>query len=205
MTVLAWDLVDDRSYQTGIDRGVLYLSDSSGVVWNGLISVNVSSEIDVEAIYFDGRKIHDVVTIKDFEGTLKAFSYPEEFYQYQGLKNVRLGVQLLDQPQKRFGLSWRTMINDTDYKLHIAYCLLAIPSNRQFDTLSDSPSLAEFEWKVTGVPQDISGYRPTSYVCLDTTRDDPTVIASIESSLYGTESTNPVLPNLDTVVALLTS
>ena len=45
MTALTWDQVGDRRYETGVDKGVLYLADPSGQytegeAWNGLTAVN---------------------------------------------------------------------------------------------------------------------------------------------------------------------
>ncbi len=39
MPAIVWDNIGDRFYESGLDRGVLYLSDGSGVPWNGLISI----------------------------------------------------------------------------------------------------------------------------------------------------------------------
>ena len=44
---LVWDLVGERFYETGVDHGVLYIPDVSGVyndgvAWNGLVSVTES-------------------------------------------------------------------------------------------------------------------------------------------------------------------
>ena len=41
MAILTWDGVGDRTYETGVDRGVLYTPNLSGVynngfAWNGL-------------------------------------------------------------------------------------------------------------------------------------------------------------------------
>ena len=47
MTKLLWDQVGEREYETGVDRGVLYLPDGSGqyndgFAWNGLVTVTES-------------------------------------------------------------------------------------------------------------------------------------------------------------------
>lgn len=39
MPGLVWDRVGDRTYESGLDRGVLYLPDGSAVPWNGLTSI----------------------------------------------------------------------------------------------------------------------------------------------------------------------
>jgi len=46
MTRLAWDTTGDRTFEAGVDRGVLFIPDETGaytfgVAWNGLTSVTV--------------------------------------------------------------------------------------------------------------------------------------------------------------------
>ena len=45
MAKIEWDAVGERLYETGVDRGVLYIPDETGVydtgvAWNGLVTVN---------------------------------------------------------------------------------------------------------------------------------------------------------------------
>src|SRR4051794_15075031 len=106
MASLVWDQVGERKFETGVNRGVLYPHDGSGVCWNGLISVEDSSSDEVEPIFFDGLKINDVLTPGDFTGTLKAYTYPDEFLQYEGIAAYHEGVYLTHQPRSTFGLSF---------------------------------------------------------------------------------------------------
>ena len=59
MAVLTWDQVGERLYETGVDRGVLYLPNSTGVyatgyAWNGLTTVTESpSGAEATAQYAD--------------------------------------------------------------------------------------------------------------------------------------------------------
>lgn len=39
MTVLRWDKAGSRTFETGLDKGVLYLPDGNTVPWNGLTAV----------------------------------------------------------------------------------------------------------------------------------------------------------------------
>ena len=59
MTVLVWDKAGERRYETGIDRGVLYLTDGSAVVWNGLVSIVESRDRSVQSDYLDGIKYQE--------------------------------------------------------------------------------------------------------------------------------------------------
>jgi hypothetical protein len=47
MPALVWDQVGERLYETGVDHGVLYIPDATGVyatgvAWNGLTTVTES-------------------------------------------------------------------------------------------------------------------------------------------------------------------
>ena len=49
MATLVWDQVGERVYQTGVDRGVLFLQDGTVTVWNGLTSVEESSGSELKS------------------------------------------------------------------------------------------------------------------------------------------------------------
>ena len=61
MSKLIWDKTGERQYETGVDRGVLYLfkdgAYKNGVVWNGLTAVNESpSGAEPTALWADNIK-----------------------------------------------------------------------------------------------------------------------------------------------------
>ncbi len=202
MTAIIWDKIEDRTYETGIDRGVLYFPDGGAVPWNGLTSVAERNTNTVDSVYFDGIKFNDLVTVGDFSATLKAYTYPEEFLEYQGLDEDQTGVYIADQQPKLFNLSYRTKIgnlidgSDAGYKIHLLWNLTAIPSTRTYETLSLDSDPIEFEWSITAVPEDVDLYRPTAHVILDSRKMDPLLLSDIESFLYGDEEREPTLPSL---------
>jgi hypothetical protein len=59
MTEIKWDEVGARRYETGVDRGVLYLPAGTAVPWNGLTAVTENVERDVKSYYIDGVKYLD--------------------------------------------------------------------------------------------------------------------------------------------------
>ena len=197
MATLVWDQVGDRIYENGLDRGVLYLSDGSGIVWNGLVKVSEAFDVASTPIYFDGAKVNDVVTLGDYAATLTALTYPDEFLEYEGIVEFRAGAYLGNQPLKTFGLSYRTQINsDTEaggYKLHILYNLTAIPSDQTYETMTDSSEAMEFEWTITAVPEERVGRRPTAHVILDSRKIEPDLLAEIEGVLYGNADSDATL------------
>lgn len=208
MTALVWDQVGDRVYENGLEKGVLYLSDGSGVAWNGLTNVDSGAKISVTPVYFDGAKVNDIVTLGDFEGKLTAFTYPDEFLEYQGFGEVRDGVYLDNQPLKTFGLCYRTNVNnDVDgtsgYKIHILYNLTAVPSSQAYSTLSDNSDAIEFEWELSAVPEERDGRRPSAHVILDSRTIGADLLEEIESLLYGTDLTPPTLLSFSNVMDYL--
>ena len=209
MTILLWDAVGSRRFEAGVDRGVLYLSNNVGVPWNGLISFveNPTGE-DVTSFYFDGKKHTDFVGSREFAGTLTAYTYPDQFLEYDGISTAANGINLDGQQRKPFGLSYRNQIgNDLvatehGYKIHVLYDLTAVPSDITHDSFTDSLDAIQFEWNVTARPQTITGHKPTAHVIVDSTKVAPDVLATIESILYGSSGTTARLPTIAELLAL---
>lgn len=202
MSNIVWDQPEDRIYETGLDRGVLFFPDGGGVAWNGLTSVDEINSSTAEAVYFDGVKMSDIVVVGDFSAVLKAFTYPEEFLEFEGFVEEQTGLYIADQGPSTFHLSYRTMIGSSyeeGYKLHLLWNLTAIPDTVSHQTISDTFSPVEFQWSITAIPESISGYRPTAHVILDSRRIDPLLLADIETILYGDpedEERLPTMPSL---------
>jgi hypothetical protein len=204
MTRLAWDQVGERAYESGIDRGVLYLHDGTVAVWNGLTGMEESSDTEQSAYYLDGVKYLNVLSPGDFSGKLKAFTYPEEFDQVSGAIDFSPGLSLYDQPPKSFNLSYRTKLGsdldaDRGYKIHILYNVIANPDSVGRDTIKDSTDAVEFSWTVTGTPQKLPGYRPTVHIAIDSLTTPPDILTLIENTLYGTATTGASLPSLQEI------
>lgn len=209
MASLVWDQTGSRFYETGVDRGVLYLPDGSGVPWNGLISVNeklIGNEL--EPIYFDGVKFADAMSVGDFAGTLKAYTYPEEFLELEGILSVGNGLFAANQYTKQFGLSYRTKIGndveggDLGYKIHILYNLTAVPTQKAYQT-SSGANAVEFEWDLTATPGEVHGFRPTAHIILDSRYTNELLLQNIEDVLYGNEINNATLPAISTLTAFI--
>lgn len=202
MTALVWDQAGDRLYETGLDRGVLFLPEGGGVAWNGLISVEEENTSSVQPVYFDGVKFNDIVTVEDFAATLKAYTYPDEFLRFEGILEDQRGVLVTAQPTQRFHLTYRTLVgNDLDgeahgYKIHVLYNLTAIPANKEYRTMGIDSEPVEFEWALTAIPEEIEGFRPTAHIIIDTRRVDPLLVQDVEELLYGDEENDPRLPSL---------
>jgi hypothetical protein len=192
MAQLIWDQVGDRQFEVGVSKAVFYKSDRYGIVWNGITSVDDTVETSVEPLYFDGMKFNDIVTIGDTKATLRAFTYPDEFLEYEGTIEDVPGFFVLNQEPKRFSLCYRTEVgNDVNgqagYKIHILYNLTAVPTDKGYETINEDLSPIEFEWELTAIPEQIGNFRPTAHVILDSRRLDPYLLRDIEAIIYGSE------------------
>lgn len=214
MAELTWDEVGQRLYETGVDHGVLYLPDSGGayvdgVAWNGLVTVTESpSGAEPNAQYADNIKYLNLISAEEFGATIEAFTYPDEFMQFDGLVVPSPGVSIGQQPRRGFGLSYRTRLgNDLDgtdfgYKLHMMYGCLASPSEKAYASINDSPEAITFSWEVSTTPVLVPNYKPTSLITIDSTKVDTDALAALETILYGTTGVDPALPLPSAVIAI---
>lgn len=211
---LVWDEIDKRTYETGVDHGVLYLPDSNGayidgVAWNGLTTVTESpSGAEANAQYADNIKYLNLYSAEEFGMTIEAFTYPDEFAQFDGVVVPTAGISIGQQPRKGFGLCYRTQLgsaldgNDHGYKLHLVYGCMASPSERAYATVNDSPEAITFSWEISTTPVAVTDYKPTSLLTIDSTKVDADALAALETILYGTVGVDPALPTPDEVLAL---
>jgi hypothetical protein len=217
MARLIWDKVDERLYETGIDRGVLYIPSSPGyydsaVPWNGLISVDEEFEdSDPEAHYFDGIKYLDTYPIYDFKVNLEAYTYPDEFHAFEGLAPFGVGIYADDQPSKIFGLSYRTLIGNSEgptqhYKIHLLYHLTAVPQPMTNSTQKGSVEPLVFNWSISSVPERAPGYRPTAHAIIDSRYLHPDLLQILEDYLYGSNDSEEIgLPSIEDAINFLLS
>lgn len=216
MAALVWDLIGERYYETGVDHGVLYIPDATGVyatgvAWNGLVSVTESpTGADATAQYADNIKYLNLISVEEFGATIEAFTYPPEWGQFDGLATPEDGVYVGQQPRKTFGLSYRTrMGNDLEgdafgYKLHLVYGCIASPSEKAYNTINDSPEAITFSWEISTTPAPITtptGLKPTSLIVVDSSIVDPADLTSLEGMLYGGTG-SAMLPTPDEVLAV---
>lgn len=209
MSKLVWDDIGTRFYETGVDRGVLFLPDGSGVAWSGLTSITEKTESQSSPVFFDGKKIMDSVVVGDYSATLKAITYPDEFLELEGIAALAPGSYIPGQRMYLFNLVYRTMVgnglegNQADYKLHIVYNLMAMAQDSAYSTLGDDPTLAEFVWDISAIPEEHPGFRPTAHIIIDTRDADPWLVDDLEDMIYGTEGTPPTLPSFADLITYL--
>lgn len=217
MSRLTWDNTGERLFETGVKNGVLYPIQADGkytkgVAWNGLISVTESpSGAEATALYADDIKYVNLLSNEEFGATIEAYTYPDEFAECDGSGTLAEGVLLGQQKRKVFGLCYRTTIgndvdgNDHGYKLHLVYGCLAAPSEKAYSTINDNPDAITFSWEVTTTPVNVTGFKPTSQITIDSTKVTPEKMTAIETLLYGSEQKEPSLPLPDELAAALST
>lgn len=211
---VTWDQVGERLYETGVDRGVLFIPNGAGIydtgfAWNGLTTVTESpTGAESNPTYADNFKYLILQSVEQFGATIEAYTYPDEFAQCDGSATPQAGVAIGQQPRKTFGLCYRTRVgNDLvgtehGYKLHLVYGALAAPSQKAYASINDSPEAINFSWDITTIPVDVPSHKPTASMTIDSTKVDATALGQLEDLLYGTVGTEPSLPLPATVLAL---
>jgi hypothetical protein len=220
MTKLLWDQEGEKLYSTGTDRGVLYVNDSglyrTGEAWNGLTKFQKSSEGgDSEAIYADNTKYLNLTSTEDKKGQISCYTFPDGWYECQGNRKLSgvPGLRIGQQVRKSFGFSCRTLIgNDTDgddygYKLHIVYGAKASPSDEEYQTVNNNPEAIEFSYDFETTPINVGhGMKPSAMFEIDSTDfTDENIdrLHALEDILYGTADSDPRLPSIEEVIAIL--
>ena len=197
---LKWDQTGEKFYETGTDRGVVYLQSGdgtypSGAAWNGLIGVTYSpSGAEATKLYANNNNYINLYSVEEVGGTITAYTYPDEFAGADGYADLTSGVRVGQQTRKTFGLTWRTLVgNDTEgqdhgYIIHIVYGCVVSPSERAYNSVNDSPEAVELSWEFTTTPVSVTDMKPTSYVEIDSRTVSTEGMKAIEDKLYGTDA-----------------
>ena len=223
-TKLTWDDSGTRFYELGVDHGILYVQNSdgtyaSGVAWNGLTSVTESPDgAEPNDLWADNIKYATLRSAETFGGTIEAYTYPNEWAECDGFAipiSGANGVMLGQQSRKSFGLYYRTQVgNDvTDEKGHIHHFVwgaTASPSERQYETINDSPDAITMSWEFTTVPVEVDkDHKKTSHIMIDSARlengDDNTQLKALLDTIEGKTGVddNGNDPTLPTPLAVL--
>ena len=216
MPKLEWDKTGERFYETGVEKGVLYPMVSGaypkGVAWNGLTAVNEKpTGAEPTALWADNTKYLNLISNEEFEAGIEAYTYPDEFKECDGSKEIAVGVSIGQQARKMFGLSYVTKIgNDVElsehgYKIHLIYGATASPSEKGYSTINDSPDAITFSWDVATTPVNAAGHKPTASLEIDSTKVDAVKLAAFEKVLYGDGDTVARLPLPDEIAEMFKS
>ena len=212
---MTWDGVGEKKFEAGVDRGVLFVTDSTGaygagVAWSGLTAVNESpSGAEENKYYADNNKYASILSKEDFGATIEAYQSPKEFDACDGTAEIAAGVTISQQARKAFGFCWRTLIGndiadlgDAGYIIHIAYGCKAQPSEKSRGTVNESPEPTTFSWTVATTPVNVTGKKPTAHLQINSMLVDPDKLAAFEEIIYGSGETPARLPLPDEVASL---
>ena len=214
MSKLIWDKTGDRFYETGVKQCALYVQVSGaypkGVAWNGITGITESpSGAESNPMYADGIKYLDLISAEEFGATIEAYTYPDEFAECDGSASIATGVSIGQQNRKTFGLCYKTVYgndvekNDYGYKLHIIYGAIASPSEKEYASINDSPEAITFSWEISTTPVEVTGFKPTATIVIDSTKVDAENLKALEDVLYGSESKEARLPLPDEIAELI--
>ena len=194
---LKWDQTGEKIYETGVKNGVIYPMATNGkypvgYAWNGLVSVTESpSGAEATPLYADDAKYLNLFSTEEFGATVEAYTYPDEFAECDGSAFIEDGSLIGQQPRKTFGMCYRTALgNDTEgsdhgYKLHIIYGAKATPTEKAYATINDSPEAITFSWELSTTPVNVTGFKPTASVVIDSTKCPSNGLVSLEKVIYG--------------------
>ena len=85
------------------------------------------------------------------------------------------------------------------------YGALASPSEKAYATINDSPEAITFSWEFSTTPVNVTGFKPTACITIDSTKVDPQKLADLEAILYGGDDAEARLPLPDEVAQIITA
>lgn len=217
MAKLVWDSTGERWYENGVRNVALYVRNgasgaySSAVAWNGVTAITENPDgAEPTDLYADDIKYASFRSTETYGLTIEAYQYPESFGLCDGTAEPATGVFLGQQKRIEFALVWKTQIgNDTKddsddaYKLHIAYGLSASPSEKNYETINDSPDAITFSWECESDPVAVTGYKPVSCITIDSRTANATKLTALETTLFGSSSTDGALVLPDAVITAM--
>ena len=216
MAKMTWHDAGTREIQAGVSEVALFVvgsggSYNAGVPWNGVTAINENpSGADVTDLYADDINYASLRAAEKFGFGIEAFTYPEEWGECDGSKEVADGVYVSQQPRKAFGLVYKSKIGDEQhpgldkgYKLHIIYNSTASPSSRSYTTINENPDALTFSWDANSTPVEVTGQKPTCEIVIDSTKANATKLTTLLGMIYGGENSDPTLPNPDTVISTM--
>lgn len=198
--MLTWDPPDERYYEHGLDRGVLYIPGKDAVPWSGLTGFEEGSEGSSSLLYRDGVVYLADAEASDFTGKMDALFFPNEFAECIGIPEVTDGFYVDNQKPKRFSLSYRSLIGSGavgdlfGYQIHLAYNCMATIAPRSRKTLGGDNESVMFSFNISCTPVKLPGYRPTAHYIIDTRHLSSGQISDIETLLYGDSDTPGRMP-----------
>lgn len=204
MARLIWHEPDTTQYEAGVDRCVFYPEDKLGIPWNGIISIEENVNAESNKLYLDGVNIRDRKVTNGFSATLEAFTYPDEFMEYDGYSEGLIAQQ----QRKEFNLAYRTGLGNNlkgleyGYRIHLVYNAVASPTVKDYSSISDEVDPSTFSWGLSTRPIFVDGAKASAHVIIDSTQTHAWTMAALEDILYGNSDGVAQFPSLDVIFEL---
>lgn len=204
MSRVIWGDPNSRVYETGIDRGVFYPKNGSGVPWNGLIAISEApSGSDIVKNYYDGESFRQQRQGESFAARISAYSYPKEFEEHDGFDKSGMSAQT----RKLFNLSYRTKIStdenaDDSYLIHLVYNAMVSPYQTSRSTVGANAKSIEFEWNIQTLPEILPDGSFSAHVIINPKVAYPWAVSALEDIIYGNDDEDARFPSILEVVNL---
>lgn len=198
---LLFDQLGQRKYKTGVERGVLFVTNDSGtykkgVAFNGLINFNHSPEgAEENEFYADNMKYLVIRSAENFKASMTCYYTPEEFDECDGTKSLVPGVKIRGQARRTFGFAYISKIgndvlgNDYGEILHLVYGCSVSPSEEEHNTINESPEPGELSYDLSSTPIPVEGYKAISCIEFDSTQLSSEKWQQLIDITYGTNDT----------------
>ena len=215
MSRLIWDADNEKSFEYGVSRGVLYVKMDArdeaagtdyypGVVWNGLTNISIehdgfdSTRLDSSGFVYDILRSPETLS-----GSIEAYTYPEDFNECDGTKHFTNGGMVGQQEHVPFGLCYRTELAYGAYLIHVIYDCTAILGESDDETVNDTIEAKLFHWDFDTFPYQMDGYSPFSEMLFDSRNIPTDKMVLLENCLYGSGSNDPTLPTPENLLSLV--
>jgi hypothetical protein len=214
-----WDELSKKYFEGGCSHAMCYNLNHTtnkydyGEAWSGVTSfTNNPSGAEEQASYADNIKYISIRGAENYGFSIGCFFYPDNFKKCLGKKTIANGVTVSQQERENFGFCVTTQVgNDVsglDYgeTIHLVWNATASPVSKDYSTMNESPAPTEISVECTANPINAGrDLKPTCKMDICTVGMDSEtyqIVRELKDILYGTESTNPRLPDPEEVVAM---
>lgn len=211
MSRLVWDRPLEKTYEYGVDHGVLYVKPNggylAGVAWNGLLEVGIEEDSDDEKLYEHTVPYASIPSEPECTVTIRAYTYPDEFLPCMGYLGSS-GISANRQRKRYFGMSYRSFVGDAirpeaGYKIHVIYGCKVQNCNISHKTRTEKADITEFEYECLSIPEENKYYAPVTELIFDSREIDRAKMDLVESLLWGSDTQEARLPSANDLIDLI--
>lgn len=99
-------------------------------------------------------------------------------------------------------MSFRTMVDDEHYQLHLIYNILLLPSDVDNESMGETDQPIVFAWDIVTKPSKVEGMSYASHFIIDSRYSAPRALLALENILYGDVDNNPRLVSIEELLEL---